>query len=142
MAALVAWGPVVPAPASPPTDGATQSAAGSAQPRDVAAAAPDTVELQAPAPAPPPSAAPAPAATTPVAAPVIAKAPLNVQATPTLVATPERPRTAGGDLHKQWWFWTIAGGCFALVIVATIIATRPGPAPYTGNAPPYYVPFP
>jgi hypothetical protein len=84
------------------------------------------------------------AAPTPtVPAPIIAKAPVDVGAAPALVATPQqRPRATGGELHKQWWFWTIAGGCFAVVIAATVIATRPGPAPYTGNAPPYYVPFP
>ena len=102
-----------------------------------------------PAPPAPRAGARAPAAATPAPAatpatiqtPIIAKAPLDVRATPALVAAPAPKREPRRPLYKHWLFWTIAGGFFLTTIVVTIVATRPGPQPYTGNAPPYYVPF-
>ena len=139
--ALVAWGPVAPAPeaetsdaAAPPKPATTVEPIAPSPP----AAAPAT-----PAAAGPPAApAPAPAATPPpIQTPIIAKAPLEVRATPTLVAAPAAQREPARPLYKHWLFWTLAGGFFLTTIVVTIVATRPGPQPYTGNAPPYYVPF-
>jgi len=102
----------------------------------------------APMPAAPAAAAPAQAATpasaatpAPIQTPIIARAPLDVRATPALVAAPAPRREPDRPLYKHWLFWTIAGGFFLTTIVVTIVATRPGPQPYTGNAPPYYVPF-
>ena len=133
--ALTAWGPVAPAPEIETSDAAAplQPASG--------------VEPIAPAPpaaAPAPAAAPTPAAAAPPApiqTSIIAKAPLEVRATPALVAAPAPQREPARPLYKHWLFWTIAGGFFLTTIVVTIVATRPGPQPYTGNAPPYYVPF-
>lgn len=139
--ALVAWGPVAPAP-EVETSGAVArpESATSVQPIAPAAAPPPPAAL-APAPAAP---APTPATAAPPAtiqAPIIARAPLDVRATPALVAASAAKREPDRPLYKHWLFWTIAGGFFVTTIVVTIIATRPGPQPYTGNAPPYYVPF-
>ena len=131
-AAVVAWGPVAPAPEPQPPDGA--GAGPSEQPAPVAPTPPLT---PTPTPTPsPPVASPATFQT-----PIIAKAPLDVRATPALVAAPAPKREPDRPLYKHWLFWTIAGGFFLSTIVVTIVATRPGPQPYTGNAPPYYVPF-
>ena len=145
-AALVAWGPVAPAPEIETSDAAPPPETGiSVAPR--APATPAAV-APAPAPAPPgaltpaPGGAPPPAATpAPIQTPIIARAPLEVRATPALVAAPAAKREPDRPLYKHWLFWTIAGGFFLTTIVVTIVATRPGPQPYTGNAPPYYVPF-
>jgi hypothetical protein len=135
-AALVAWGPAAPAPEVETSDAAARpEAATSVQPIAPAPAA------AAPAPVMP-APNPAPAATpSPIEAPIIARAPLDVRATPALVAAPAAKREPDRPLYKHWLFWTIAGGFFLTTIVVTIVATRPGPQPYTGNAPPYYVPF-
>ena len=141
-AALVAWGPVAPAPEVETSDAAAPpEAATSVEPIAPAPAPCDARAARAPAPAPP---APMPAtAATPatIQTPIIAKAPLDVRATPALVAAPAPQREPDRPLYKHWLFWTIAGGFFLTTIVVTIVATRPGPQPYTGNAPPYYVPF-
>jgi hypothetical protein len=123
-AALLAWGPV-----SPPVE---TPAAESAEPAPAPA---ETVQPAAPAaaaPAPPP----------PVATTIIAKAPVDVRARPTLVAAPAAHREPHKPLVKQPAFWVLAGGFLAATIVVTIIATRPAPEAYRGNAPPYYMPFP
>jgi hypothetical protein len=120
-AALFAWGPVSPA------------------------AAPELGETVPAAPAtPPPTAPPAAAApaSPPPVAPIVAKAPIDVRARPTLVASPVAHQEPRKPLHKQWAFWAIAGGFLAATIVVTLIATRPMPEAYRGNAPPYYMPFP
>lgn len=137
-AAVVSWGPVAPAPEPQPSDAADASTAE----QRAAAVAPSvgTGEVRPIAPAGvAPAAAPATPAT--IQTPLIAKAPLDVRATPSLVAAPAPKREPGRPLYKHWLFWTIAGGFFVTTIVVTIVATRPGPQPYTGNAPPYYVPF-
>jgi len=119
-AALVAWGPV-----SPP--------------------APETSERVPAAPAPPPPSAP-PGAAAPVSpppvVPIIAKAPIDVRARPTLVAAPPAHHEPNKPLYRQWAFWAITGGFLTATIGLTIIATRPMPEAYRGNAPPYYMPFP
>jgi hypothetical protein len=138
-AAVVAWGPVAPVPEPQPPDAAD---AGSAEEQAATAPAVGTGEVRpiVPAPAPPAATTPATAATpAPIQMPIIAKAPLDVRATPALVAAPSRQPDR--PLYKHWLFWTIAGGFFLTTIVVTVVATRPGPQPYTGNAPPYYVPF-
>lgn len=127
----MAWGPVAPAPE-------TDTSAAPAQPEAATSVAPIAPAPVAPAPPPPaaPSASPAMIQT-----PIIAKAPLDVRASPALVAAPAPKREPDRPLYKHWLFWTIAGGFFLTTVVVTIVATRPGPQPYTGNAPPYYVPF-
>jgi hypothetical protein len=137
VAAVVAWGPAVPVP-EPQPPGAAESGSSEEQAATVAPAV-GTGEVRPITPAP---AAPAPAAApATIQAPIIARAPLDVRATPALVAAPAAKREPDRPLYKHWLFWTIAGGFFVTTIVVTIIATRPGPQPYTGNAPPYYVPF-
>lgn len=132
-AALVAWGPAAAAPEVETSDAAARpEAATNVQPIAPAPAA------AAPAPV---MAAPNPATPSTIEAPIIARAPLDVRATPALVAAPAAKREPDRPLYKHWLFWTIAGGFFLTTIVVTIVATRPGPQPYTGNAPPYYVPF-
>lgn len=122
-AALFAWGPVAP-PAE--TTGP-----------EAAEPAPTVPEM------PPPGASAADASPPPpAAAPIIAKAPIDVRARPALVATPAAYHEPPRPLHKQWAFWAIAGGFLAATIVVTIIATRPAPEAYRGNTPPYYMPFP
>ena len=142
-AATLAWGPVAP---EPPPPVAADASTPAAEPAPAAAAS----EVQPIAPAPPAAAAPTPhvaptpataATPAPIQTPIIAKAPLDVRATPALVAAPSPKREPDRPLYKHWLFWTIAGGFFVTTIVVTIVATRPGPQPYTGNAPPYYVPF-
>ena len=146
--ALVAWGPVAPAPEAETSDAAAppKPATGVepiAPSPPAAAPSPPAAAPSPPAAAAPPAApTPAPAATpAPIQTSIIAKAPLEVRATPTLVATPAAQREPARPLYKHWLFWTLAGGFFLTTIVVTIVATRPGPQPYTGNAPPYYVPF-
>ena len=112
VALLAAWGPVWPAP-EVPENGAAESAA-------------------APAAKAPPLATPA----------IIARGPIDVRAHPALVASPRKAHEPAKPLHKQWAFWAIAGGLFVGAVTAVIVATRPGPDPYRGNTPPYYVPFP
>ena len=65
-----------------------------------------------------------------------------MRARPTLVASPRPAHEPPKPLHKQWAFWALAGGFFVAVVTAAIIATRPAPEAYRGNAPPYHVPFP
>lgn len=122
-AALLAWGPVRPAP-----EPATPDDVGDAvfAPTEGAPAAPETPPKVSPAPAPP-------------VTPIVAKAPLDVRARPALVAAPQPARQ---PLRKQWPFWALAGGAVVGMIVATYVATRPEPQAYRGNAPPYYTPFP
>jgi hypothetical protein len=130
-AALAVWGPVVPPPeAAGPGAGDAVMA-----PADGAAAAAAT-------PTPPAPTEPTAPAAPAVPAPIIAKAPLDVRAKPTLVATPQPAPQPRKPAHKQWAFWALAGGFFAAAVVATYIATRPEPQAYRGNAAPYYVPFP
>jgi len=145
-AAVVAWGSVAPVPEPQPPDAADT---GSSEEQAAGAPAVGTAEVRpivpapvAPAPATPAAPTPAAAATpATIPAPIIAKAPLDVRARPALVAAPAPQREPGRPLYKHWLFWTIAGGFFLTTVVVTIVATRPGPQPYTGNAPPYYVPF-
>lgn len=113
---LATWGPVGPAPEPPPSESAAAPA--------IAPAAPAPVVT------------PARAAVRPA---IIAKAPIDVRARPALVAAPNQRRE---PLHKQWAFWVIAGSALAAAIVATVIATRPPPDPYRGNAAPYYMWWP
>ena len=126
-AALLAWGPVRPAP-----EPATPDDVGDAvvAPSDSAPAAPETPAKVSPAPAPPPAPRTA----------IIAKAPLDVRARPALVAAPQP--TPRQPLRKQWPFWALAGGAVVGMVIATYVATRPQPQAYRGNAPPYYIPFP
>jgi hypothetical protein len=131
-AAVLAWGPVAPAPEPQPPDAADAGSSEEQAAGVAPAAAASEVQPIAPAPAATPAS---------VQTPIIAKAPLDVRATPALVAAPSPQREPGRPLYKHWLFWTIAGGFFLTTIVVTIVATRPGPQPYTGNAPPYYVPF-
>lgn len=131
-AALLAWGPVWPAPEAPEN--------GAAQPAE--ATAPEAA---------PPSAAPADVKTPAVAAPaavpiatpaIIARGPIDVRARPALVGAPRKAHEPPKPLHKQWAFWAIAGGLFVGAVTAVVIATRPAPEAYRGNTAPYYVPFP
>jgi hypothetical protein len=120
---VAAWAPVVPSSGAP--------TAPAAQPASSAAPATGGIEPIAPPPpvAPPPRGAPRPA--------LIAKAPIAVRGAPVLVdAPPQKP------LYKSWVFWVISGGLFTATIIATILATRPPPEPYTGKAPPFRVPLP
>jgi hypothetical protein len=129
-AAIVAWGSVVPPLETvPPADAAESEAATATTPAD------QPVAPSPPAPAPPA----APAA---IQTPIVVKAPVYVRPAPALVATPRRKEQLQSQLYRRWFFWAIAGGFLAATIVVTYAATRPGPQPYTGNAPPYYVPFP
>jgi hypothetical protein len=121
LAALLAWGPVAPPPEAP-------------------APASQTVEPAAVQETPP--AAVAPATPPPVATPIITKAPIDVRAQPVLVASPAAQHEPSKPLLRQWGFWAIAGGFLAATITLTILATRPAPNAYRGNAPPYYMPFP
>ena len=85
------------------------------------------------------AAAPATAAVPPPAPPPpVARMPLDRSAAPALLEAPapSPPRT---PLYKRWQFWLIAGGAFATAVGMTIAVTRPGPAPYSGNAPPYII---
>jgi len=146
-AAVIAWGPVAPAPEPQPADAAGVGTAEEQAPAVAPTAGTGEVQPIAPAPvAPAPATPPAPTPTSAAApatihTPIIAKAPLDVRATPALVAAPAPKREPPRPLYKHWLFWTIAGGFFLTTVVVTIVATRPGPQPYTGNAPPYYVPF-
>ena len=88
------------------------------------------------------TALPATAALPAIQVPIIAKAPVDVRAAPVRVAAPRARPEPRSPLYKDWRFWAIAGGIFAATVIFTIAETRPGPAPYTGNAPPYYVGFP
>ena len=98
---------------------------------------------------PAPSPAPAEGAVQPIAPParpasvqpsLIVRGPLDVRARPIVVDTPDR--SARKPLYKNWGFWVVSGGIFVATIIVTIVATRPGPEPYVGNAPPYYVGLP
>jgi hypothetical protein len=113
-AALAAWGAVAP----------------SAEPAPSAVAPPSATAMPA-APAPPV-----------IQAPIIVKAPVDVRAAPALVAAPRARPEPQPPLYKRWRFWAIAGGLLVATVIVTLVETRPGPAPYTGNAPPYYVGFP
>ena len=132
--ALVAWGPVAPAPGPASAGAAARPASVVTAPVTVAPAPPPSV------PAGPPAASARPAM---LATPIIAKGPLDVHATPALVAP---PRAASAKqrppLQKRWQFWVIAGGLFATSIAVTVAVTRPGPQPYTGNVMPYIITFP
>ena len=129
---LAAWGPVWPAPEAP-GNGAAESAATPAPEAAPPPTAPTDVQPPAP-PAPP---------VVPIATPaIIARGPIDVRARPALVAAPRKAHEPAKPLHKQWAFWAFAGGLFVGTVTAVIVATRPGPDPYRGNAPPYYVPFP
>ena len=136
----MAWGPVAPAPEAETSDAA-------APPKPATGVEPIAPSPPAAAPATPAAAAPPPPRAragrdaAPIQTSIVAKAPLEVRATPTLVAAPAAQREPARPLYKHWLFWTLAGGFFLTTIVVTIVATRPGPQPYTGNAPPYYVPF-
>jgi len=128
VATFFAWAPIVPAPPEPPAETAEPSAE------------------QAPAPAPAPAEAttptPAPAAPpAPIQPAIIAKAPIVVRAAPAPIAAPART-SERGKLQGRWWFWAIAGGLFASVVIVTVVETRPGPQPYGGNTPPYTISFP
>jgi hypothetical protein len=128
-AALLAWGPLAPAPEIVPPAHEAPAPAAPAPPGE-----------------PPPAAlappAPAAAAGRPSLQPaIIAKGPLDVSARPAIVAAPGRAQPEQRPLYKRWSFWVIAGGLLATTIVVTIAATRPGPNPYTGNAPPYSITF-
>jgi hypothetical protein len=129
---FTSWGPIWPAP----------EARGRTAPEPAAATTPDAARAPA-APTdgkPPESTVPAPA---PLAAPaIIARGPIDVRARPALVASPRDRHQPPKPLHRQWAFWAIAGGLFVGAVTAVIIATRPAPEGYRGNAPPYYVPFP
>jgi hypothetical protein len=125
-AALTAWGPVAP---SPELETPREYAAPAATASEAESAPTEAVRTPA---APPPA----------IPASIVAKAPVAVRAAPAFAPAPPPTRERGVPLHKRWWFWTIAGGLFTGTIVATYAMTRPGPQPYTGNAPPYYVPFP
>jgi hypothetical protein len=131
--AVAAWGAIVPVPELPPP----------AVARPVTPAGPAAVGL-APSSPRAASASPAPAPPATMQLPIIAKAPVDVRAGPALVAAPRarpepRPRS---PLYKDWRFWVISGGLFAAAVIFTIAETRPGPEPYTGNAPPYFIGFP
>jgi hypothetical protein len=111
LAALAAWGPVAPA-----ADSGSEPAREPFVP--TAAAVPS---------APPP--------------PVV-RTTIDPDAAPALLAAPSPspppPRT---PTYKRWQFWVIAGGAFAAAVGLTIAVTRPGPEPYSGNAPPYLISF-
>jgi hypothetical protein len=113
-AALAAWGAVAPAVESAPSDVA------------------------------PPATTVPPATRVPAAihVPIIAKAPVNVRAAQALDVAPRGGPEPRPPLYKDWRFWVIAGGVFVATVIITIAETRPGPASYTGNAPPYYIGFP
>jgi len=137
--ALVAWGPIAPAPDAA-SSGAPPSPAGATAPRGGVGSPPPSSS----APVAPGQGRAAPARPAPLVSPIIAKAPLDVRATPALVAAPA-PRDKAQErtpLHKRWQFWAIAGGLFATAIAVTVAVTRPGPRPYTGNAGPFFVTFP
>jgi hypothetical protein len=129
--AVAAWGPVAPAidtaPAAAKPAAATPGAATPAAPLDGAV---QPIAPPGPALAGPGSIEPA----------MIAKAPVDVRARPVFVDAPRRPPAK--PLYKNWAFWVISGGAFVAAVVVTIIATRPEPEPYTGNAPPFYVGLP
>jgi hypothetical protein len=71
---------------------------------------------------------------------MVAKAPLDVRVKPVLVGTRDRPPQQ--PLYKNVGFWVVSGGIFVATVVITIVMTRPGPEPYSGNTPPYYVGLP
>ena len=128
VALLAAWGPVWPAPEAP-ENGAAESAAATA--------------AEAPPPAAPTDVQPPARPVVPIAPPaIIARGPIDVRARPALVAAPRKAHEPAKPLHAQWAFWAFAGGLFVGTVTAVIVATRPGPDPYRGNTPPYYVPFP
>lgn len=122
-AVLAGWGPVWPAPDATPSDAVPATEAPPPAPE-----APKEVKAAAVAPAPAPA--------------IIARGPLDVRARPALVASPRPAPAPPKPLHKQWAFWAVAGGFFVGAVTAVIIATRPAPEPYRGNAPPYYVSWP
>jgi hypothetical protein len=129
---LAVWGPVWPAPEAPENGAAESAAATAVEPAPLPAAPTD---VHPPAPAAPP--------VVPIAPPaIIARGPIDVRARPALAASPRKAHEPAKPLHKQWAFWAIAGGLFVGAVTAVIVATRPGPDPYRGNTPPYYVPFP
>jgi hypothetical protein len=114
-AALAAWGAVAPAGEASPS-GVTPAAA---------------------------AVAPAPPVIPARALPIIANPRLDVRAAPApLVAAPGRQSDSRRPLYRDWRFWAIAGGLFAVAVIVTIAQTRPGPQPYTGNTPPYFIGFP
>jgi len=123
--AVAAWGA---APAPPP-----DKAPAVTQPAPSPAPAEGAVQ-----PIAPPS--PAPARPASVRPSLIVRGPLDVRARPIVVDTPDR--SARKPLYKNWGFWVVSGGIFVATIIVTIVATRPGPEPYVGNAPPYYVGLP
>jgi hypothetical protein len=135
LAAIVAWGPAVPAPAPVPA----------ATPAPVADS-----PVPSPPPAPPtPPAAPVPSTPPPAPArapaflpPLIAKGPLDARARPALIATPSRAKRERPPLYKQWLFWVVSGGLLASTVAVTIIVIRPRPQPYTGDLPPYVISYP
>jgi len=128
LAALLAWGPVWPAPEAL-EDGAAEPAA--AAPEAAPPPAPPA-DVKAPAPAPTPAARPG----------IVARGPIDLRARPALVGAPRKAHEPPKPLHKQWAFWAIAGGLFVGAVTAVVIATRPAPEAYRGNTAPYYVPFP
>ena len=88
------------------------------------------------------TALPATAAPPAIQVPIIAKAPVDVRAAPALVAAPRARPEPRPRLYRDWRFWAIAGGLLVAAVIVTIVETRTGSAPYTGNAPPYYIGFP
>jgi hypothetical protein len=125
-ALLASWGPVWPAPENAAAEPAAETAAEATPPP---AARPG---VEKPLPPPAPIAPPA----------IIARGPIDVRARPALATAPHPAHEPRKPLHQQWAFWAIAGGLFVGAVTAVVIATRPAPEAYRGNAPPYYVPFP
>jgi len=119
-AVIVAWGQPVLPPQLPPEPGSIAPAAG--------------VERTEPA---------EPVAL-PVAVPMIARAPLDVRVLPAVpsVTAAAAPAKARRPLHKDWWFWAIAGSLFAATVATTYAVTRPEPLPYRGNIYPYVIAVP
>jgi hypothetical protein len=138
-AALVAWGPVAPAP-EPGGAGDGAAAAGPDTERQ-----PDRPPTAVPpSPTAPVARPPAPSIPPVLAPPLIVRGPIEVvpRGAPVLVASPHPAGAAKKPLYKRWLFWVIAGGFLASAIGVTYAATRPKPQPYTGNAPPYLITFP
>jgi hypothetical protein len=114
VAVLAAWGPVAP-PAEP-------------APSSPVARAPVVSDAETPGGGP--SITPA----------IIVRGPIDARATP--LVTVAAPLPEHRPLYKRWQFWAIAGGLLTTAIVLTVAVTRPGPSPYTGNAPPYSIGLP
>jgi len=120
VAAFAAWAPVAPPPepAPPPL------------PPPVAPAPVTPVVSDAETPGGAPSIPPA----------IIVRGPIDARATPLVAAA--APPPVHRPLYERWQFWAIAGGLLTTAIVLTVAVTRPGPRPYTGNAPPFSVGLP